>query len=252
MVKTRSSRRRVSRRLQRVNLGVGQVRWSGSVGRKPLRPSRENVRTRGVGFSDGDVKLTVFLNLCIGLQRLPSVERHDIGVDVNGNNGAGGVGELLGDEHLSTSVLEHEKHKSVPDNALENDDLNHEAAGEVAVHSFKERDAHNEGVGEGGEREEGDGPFERTLFAEEVPEEEDGEDDDFLEGVGGDEAEVHLVRVVGGDEVEGEERDGEESDEAVDAGALIGGEDLPPFDGAVGEDHGDVERDHGGHDMVEI
>lgn len=34
--------------------------------------------------------------------------------------------------------------------------------------------------------------------------------------------------------MEGEEGDGEEGDETVDAGALIGSEDLPPFDGAVG------------------
>jgi len=42
-----------------------------------------------------------------------------------------------------------------------------------------------------------------------------------LKRVGGDEAEIHGVRIVGGDEVEGEERDGEDSDEAVDAGALV-------------------------------
>ena len=40
--------------------------------------------------------------------------------------------------------------------------------------------------------------------------------------------------------MEGEEGDGEEGDEAVDAGALVRCEDLPPFDGAVGEDHGYV------------
>jgi len=33
--------------------------------------------------------------------------------------------------------------------------------------------------------------------------------------------------------VEGEKGNSEEGNETVDTGALIGGEDLPPFDGAV-------------------
>lgn len=73
-----------------------------------------------------------------------------------------------------------------------------------------------------------------------------------MQCVGSDEAKVHFIGIVARDEVEGEEGDGKEGDEAVDAGALVGGEDFPPFDGAVGEDHGDVERHHGRHDMVEI
>lgn len=52
--------------------------------------------------------------------------------------------------------------------------------------------------------------------------------------------------------MEGEERDGEESDEAVDAGALVGAEDLPPLDGAIGKDHGHVQRDHRRHNVVEV
>lgn len=52
--------------------------------------------------------------------------------------------------------------------------------------------------------------------------------------------------------MEGEEGDGKECDETVDAGALVRGEDFPPFDGAVGKDHGDVERDDGGEDMIKI
>ena len=73
-----------------------------------------------------------------------------------------------------------------------------------------------------------------------------------MKGIGGDEAEVHGEGVVGGDEMEGKEGDSEEGDEAVDAGTLVGGEDFPPFDGGVGEDHGDVEGDDGGEDMVKI
>lgn len=33
--------------------------------------------------------------------------------------------------------------------------------------------------------------------------------------------------------MEGEKRDGEEGDKTVDTGALVRGEDLPPFDRAV-------------------
>lgn len=52
--------------------------------------------------------------------------------------------------------------------------------------------------------------------------------------------------------MEGEKGDGKESNETVDAGALVRREDFPPFDGAVGKDHGDVERDDGSEDMIEI
>ncbi|ONK55478.1 uncharacterized protein A4U43_UnF2560 [Asparagus officinalis] len=95
-------------------------------------------------------------------------------------------------------------------------------------------------------------PGSRGAAAEVGPEGEEEEDRELLKGVSGYEAEVHGEGVVGGDEVEGEQRDGEERDEAVDAGALIGAEDLPPFHGAVGEDHRHVEGNHGRHHMVEI
>lgn len=52
--------------------------------------------------------------------------------------------------------------------------------------------------------------------------------------------------------MEREERDGENGDESVDTGALIWRENLPPTDGAVGQDHGHVEGDHGGQNNVEI
>ena len=84
------------------------------------------------------------------------------------------------------------------------------------------------------------GPVQGAVGAEFAPEEEEGEEDEFLEGVCGEEAEVHGVRVVSGDEVEWKERDGEKSDETVDAGALSWCEDFPPFDGAVCEYHGYV------------
>ena len=46
------------------------------------------------------------------------------------------------------------------------------------------------------------GPVQGAVGAEFAPEEEEGEEDEFLEGVCGEEAEVHGVRVVSGDEVE--------------------------------------------------
>ena len=150
------------------------------------------------------------------------------------------VGKLLGDQKLRAAVLEEKEHERVPYDTLENHDLHHEVAGEVAVHAFEERYAHDKSVGESGQGEEGDGPVQGAVGAEFAPEEEEREDDDFLERVGGEETEVHGVRVVGGDEVEREERDGEESHETVDAGALGRCEDFPPFDGAVSEDHGYV------------
>lgn len=73
-----------------------------------------------------------------------------------------------------------------------------------------------------------------------------------MERISGEETEVHGVRVVSGDEVEREKRDGEESDETVYTGALVWCEDLPPFDGAVCEYHGYVKRNHRRHDVVEV
>lgn len=73
-----------------------------------------------------------------------------------------------------------------------------------------------------------------------------------MESVGGDEAEIHSVRIVGGNEVKREERNGEDGDEAVDSGTLVGRKDLPPPDGAVSEDHGHVERNHGCENRVEV
>lgn len=52
--------------------------------------------------------------------------------------------------------------------------------------------------------------------------------------------------------MERQQRDGENGDESVDAGALVGSENLPPPHTAVGEYHGDIQRHHGGHDGVEI
>lgn len=116
---------------------------------------------------------------------------------MNRNDRAGGVGELLGNEHSGTSILEHEEKERVPDNALEDNNLDHERSGKFSVHAFEERNAHNEGVGQRGEGEESNGPFETATLADFGPDGEDGEDDELLESVGGYETEVHGVRVIG-------------------------------------------------------
>lgn len=52
--------------------------------------------------------------------------------------------------------------------------------------------------------------------------------------------------------MEREERDSKQGNKAIDTGALVGSEDPPPLDGAIGEDHRHVERDHRRHHMVEV
>lgn len=48
----------------------------------------------------------------------------------------------------------------VPNDTTQHEDLHHEAAREVAVHSFQQRNPHDERVGEHREVEEGYGPVE--------------------------------------------------------------------------------------------
>lgn len=83
-----------------------------------------------------------------------------------------------------------------------------------------------------------------------MPEDEGEEDEELLEAVGGDEPVVHGVRVVLSDEVEAEEREGEDHHEAVDAGALVRGEELPPPESSVRQDHREVDRHHRRDDVV--
>ena len=77
---------------------------------------------------------------------------------MDGDDRPSRVRKLLGDQELRAAVLEKEEHERVPYDALEHHDLDHELAGELAVHAFEERYPHDEGVGESGEGEEGDGP----------------------------------------------------------------------------------------------
>lgn len=252
VVEAGAPRRRIPRRLQRVNLGVREIGRPWSNGVDAMGAPGKYLGARARRLANCHMELAVFSDLRLRLKRLFPIQRYNVGVNAEGDDGSGGVRELLGDEKPSSPVLEQEEHESIPNDALENDDLNHEASGIRAVHSFQKRDAHDESVGESREREESDGPLEAAPAAEISPEGESTEDDEFLQSIGGDEAVVHGVRVVGGYEVEGEQWNGEEGDEAVDAGALVGGEDLPPLDGPVGEDHGDVEGNHGREDVVEV
>lgn len=82
--------------------------------------------------------------------------------------------------------------------------MDHKAAGKFPVHSLEERDSHDKSVGESGDGEESDGPLQAAALADPGPDGEDGEDYELLESVCGDEAGVHGVGVVGGDEMEGE------------------------------------------------
>lgn len=128
-VEIRAPRRRVPGRAQAVNLCACEVRW-------PRRHCGERP-PGGVGLADLDVELTVVSNLGVGLQEIAAVERNDVGVDFEGDDGGGGFGELLHDEELGAAVLEEEEEESVPNDALQDHHLHHEAAGFgdfVAVH----------------------------------------------------------------------------------------------------------------------
>uniref|UniRef100_A0A804NXX5 Uncharacterized protein n=1 Tax=Zea mays TaxID=4577 RepID=A0A804NXX5_MAIZE len=127
---------------------------------------------------------------------------------------------------------------------------------EVAVHAPEQRDAHDERVGQRGEGEERDGPVQVEAApppaAEVAPRGEHGQHHELLQRVGGDEAQVHGVGVVGGDEVEGQQRHREERHEAVDPGALVRREDAPPPHRPVRQDHRHVQRHHGRHHVVQV
>uniref|UniRef100_A0A5K1G350 Uncharacterized protein n=1 Tax=Nymphaea colorata TaxID=210225 RepID=A0A5K1G350_9MAGN len=240
--------------VQAVDLGAGEVRWPRSERGEAHGPTgrREHDRPRRRRLPNCDVKLAVVADLGLRLQELPAIKRDDVGVDLEGDDGGRGLRELFHDQNFGAPILEEEKEDGVPDDALEDDDLDHEAAGVLAVHGDQEGDAHHQGVGERGEGEDGDGPVYVAACREIGPEGEEGKDDGFLQGVGGDESQVHGVGVVSGDEVEGEQRHCKDGDEAVDAGALIRREDLPPPHRAVGQDHRHVQRHHRRQHRVQI
>lgn len=149
----------------------------------------------------------------------------------------------------------------IPNNALENDELHHERLGEVPIHGSEEGDPHHQRIRQRRDGEHGDGPVEPLRPAalaggEEGGRQRDGGDEsereELGEGVGEEEAQVHAVGVVVGDEVEGEDGDGERRDEAVNAWALRRGEGAPPPHRGVGEEHGRVQRRRGAQHRVQV
>ena len=271
LVEAGAAGRGLPRRLQRVDLDareVGGARGHGRGRAVGAVPPHAGARTtvaaarggRGRGAADDDVDAAVAADLGVGLQRLAAVERDDVGVDPEGGDAGADVRrELLGDERLGAAVLEEEEHERVPDDALQHHDLHHEVAREVAVHGAEQRDAHHQRVGQRGQREERDGPVQRrrrraTAVAGEhvVPHRQRRQDDELLERVGGQEPVLHRVGVAAGDEVEGEQRHGEDGHEAVDARALVRGEDAPPPHRPVRQEHGHVQRHDRRQDVVDV
>jgi len=140
----------------------------------------------------------------------------------------------------------------LPYDALEDDELHHEGLSEVAVHGLEEGNAHDEGVGKGGEGEESDEPLQGAFCEQNGPKREEEKHQELGECVRDDEPRVHLVRVVHRNEVEGEDRNGENRHEPVYAGTLLRGEHLAPFHRTVRHQHCEVQRHHGAHHLVQI
>lgn len=98
----------------------------------------------------------------------------------------------------------------------------------MAVHRRRHRKADDERIGKTGEREESDDPIERGVLTEQFPERQSGEEDELLKRIGSEEFEINLEEIVGGDDLEAEEWNGQKSDEAVYSGGLLGGEEIEP------------------------
>lgn len=61
------------------------------------------------------------------------------------------------------------KSNNVPNDALKDNELDHEVLSVLSVHGLKQRDAHNESVRERGDGEESDEPIETTRLEENGP-----------------------------------------------------------------------------------
>jgi len=134
MVEVGATWRGVAGGAEAVNLGTGEVGWARGHHEGP---------SRSIGLPNGHVELAIVADLSIGFEEIPSVERNDVGVDLEGNYGSSGFGELFHYQELGAAVLEEEEEERVPDDALEHHHLDHEAAGIFAVHGDKERDSHD-------------------------------------------------------------------------------------------------------------
>ena len=217
------------------------------------RPPR---RRRRAAHRDVQAAVLRHLGLRLGAAAL---QRHHVRVHVQRRDGRRGVRELVRDEHPRGAELEEEEQQRVPDDALEHDDLHHEGARVGTVHGDQQRDPHHQRVGQRRHGEERDGPVQPRRREpagaggqQARPHGQPRQDEQLLQCVGGQEPEVHGVGVVGGDEVEGQQRHGEDGDEAVDAGALVRREDAPPPHRPVRQEHGHVQRHHRGQHRVYI
>ncbi len=216
---------------------------------------RTRLHTRGTHrnrSANRHVQLPIVSELCFCKHGLSPVQRHDVGVDLEAHYRSCSVGKLLHDEDLCSSVLVHHQQKCVPDDTLQNHGLHGETAGASAIHCRQERRPHDKRVGKSSEHEDRNHPVKGTGLRVAHPECKGQEKSDLRHGIGSDEAEVHGIRIVTRDELEGEQRDGEDGDEAVHAHALLRRQDPPPFHGSVSEQHRHVKRHHCTEHTVQI
>jgi hypothetical protein len=234
------------RRAHRVYLRARQV------GRPRRRHQQRPPRRRRPAHRHVEPAVLRHLGLRLGA---PALQRHHVRVHVQRRDGRRGVRELVRDERPRGAELEEEQQQRVPDDALEHHHLHHQGPGVGTVHGDQQRDAHHQRVGQRRHGEERDGPVQprrRQPGGQARARGQPREDDQLLQRVRGQEPEVHGVRVVGGDEVEGQQRHGEDGHEAVDAGALVRREDAPPPHRPVRQEHGHVQGHHRGQHRVYI
>lgn len=141
--------------------------------------------------------------------------------------------------------------KKIPDNALKNNQLHHEALSEVSIHGIEQRDAHDQSVWQSGEREESDEPVQPSL-KQDSPHGQQHKNQQLRESVCNYKLGVHLIWVVLRYEVEGKNRNGKHRNEPVNAGALLRREYLAPFHWPICNQHCKIQWNHCTHDLVEI
>lgn len=114
--------------------------------------------------------------------------------------------------------------------------MDHEGLSELTIHGIEQRNAHDQSIGQSGEREESDKPIQASV-EEDSPKGEQKQDEKLGESVGEKELGVHAIRIVLGDEMERQHRNGEDCHEPVDAGALRRREDVAPFHRPITHHH---------------
>ncbi|RRT32134.1 hypothetical protein BHM03_00040058 [Ensete ventricosum] len=129
--------------------------------------------------------------------------------------------------------LEHEHEQHEPHDCLHHRELHHKVLRPQPVHGADKGHADNKGVGEGGKGEAGDGPAIAALATALGPGGEEQRDGDLGGGIGSHEAVVDGERVSVEHELEGEEREGDAGDKAVDRLALLRRDNTPPLHRAI-------------------